>query len=136
LYGRDGDDYLAGLAGDDWLFGGNGSDYYAGDAGNDRFVFNSVSAAGVGDTMDAISDFTAGEDKIDLSMIDAMSGVAGNQAFSDTLVFAFTGQKGQLMTAIEDFGLVLSGDVNGDSKADFQIRLFDVSSLSSADLIL
>ena len=52
LYGRGGDDTLIGLAGDDTLIGG---------AHDDVFIF------GVHDGHDVITDFTNGQDKIDLS---------------------------------------------------------------------
>jgi Ca2+-binding RTX toxin-like protein len=64
LYGGPGDDTLGGENGDDLLNGGAGQDRLGGYAGNDKFVFafsqSSVLAP------DRISDFTSGNDKIDL----------------------------------------------------------------------
>jgi Ca2+-binding RTX toxin-like protein len=60
LKGGDGDDALDGGAGDDYLSGGEGSDTLTGGEGRDTFSFNKDS----GD--DVITDFTPGEDKIDL----------------------------------------------------------------------
>jgi serralysin len=76
---------LNGGAGNDRLVGGDGVDYLTGGAGNDVFV-GEINATKVGSKMgeislDVILDFGAG-DKIDLSGIDANTGVAGDQAFT------------------------------------------------------
>lgn len=69
LYGGDGNDKLKGGAGadrlyggagDDRLDGGTGNDIYQGDAGADRFMFKRHHGS------DRITDFTQGEDVIDL----------------------------------------------------------------------
>lgn len=60
LYGNSGADTLDGGAGNDRLSGGTGNDSLTGGAGEDVFVF----AQGLG--RDRISDFTAGEDQINL----------------------------------------------------------------------
>ena len=62
LYGQEGDDILSGAAGGDILQDGAGADVLAGGAGRDVFV---MSADG---EMDTITDFTVGEDRIDLSL--------------------------------------------------------------------
>ncbi len=56
-----GDDLVDGLGGNDTLNGDAGNDTLTGGAGNDVFV------AGVGEGADVITDFTSGEDVIDLS---------------------------------------------------------------------
>ena len=71
LTGGEGDDTLTGGEGDDILTGGEGDDTLTGGEGDDAFVY----AAGHGN--DTITDFTDGEDTIDLS---AFSGISG---FSD-----------------------------------------------------
>ncbi len=69
-----GDDTIAGLGGDDTLTGNAGDDTLTGGTGADTFVF----AAGHGN--DTVTDFTDGEDLIDLS---AFTGIAG---YSDLTV--------------------------------------------------
>lgn len=61
LFGGQGDDQLFGDEGDDWLSGDLGNDTLTGGAGNDTFVF----APGSGH--DKITDFTKGQDRIDIS---------------------------------------------------------------------
>lgn len=147
LFGGDGNDSLLGGTGNDQLWGGNGADLLQGDAGNDRldggtgadrltggagadrleggsgadvFVYASVldSAPG-GGNRDQIVDFTRGVDKIDLGAIDANTALGGDQAFAYIGNAAFSGTAGQLRFV----GGIVSGDVNGDGIADFQIQL-------------
>ena len=68
LIGGEGRDTLGGGEGDDWLSGGTGTDTLTGGAGADTFVY----FAGHGS--DTITDFTDGEDVIDLSLLDSISG--------------------------------------------------------------
>jgi Ca2+-binding RTX toxin-like protein len=79
LEGGAGTDYLDGGDGNDRLDGGVGSDTLRGGAGNDVFVF----AKGGGN--DLIADFTAGQDKIDLSAF-GLSGI--NQLAAKTTMTA------------------------------------------------
>jgi Ca2+-binding RTX toxin-like protein len=78
---------LAGRSGNDVLRGGAGADRLQGDSGADRFDFDTISDSGLGRAADLILDFAHAQgDRIDLSDIDAIAGVAGNQAFSATLI--------------------------------------------------
>src|SRR5262249_18197472 len=82
LTGNNGDNVLNGGAGNDRLTGGLGQDTLTGGAGNDVFAFNSVSDTLAGPlARDIITDFTPGQDKIDLSGIDANPTRKGDQAF-------------------------------------------------------
>lgn len=82
LMGGAGNDNLRGDDGNDLIIGGAGGDYMEGGAGNDVFKFNSLSdIASSGGAIDYISNFVVGEDKIDLSAIDANSKLAGKQGF-------------------------------------------------------
>ena len=70
LFGDGGGDALYGNEGNDTLDGGAGADTLTGGAGADTFVF----AAGHG--ADTITDFTPGEDRIDLSAFSGLGGFA------------------------------------------------------------
>ena len=76
---------LSGGAGNDRLIGGDGVDSLIGGLGNDIFV-GEINATKVGSkdgpvSLDRVLDFTAG-DVLDLSGIDANTGLAGDQAFT------------------------------------------------------
>jgi serralysin len=131
LDGRSGNDVLSGGAGNDSLVGGIGRDVLSGGGGADTFVFASVSHSR-GASVDTIKDFVRGSDRIDLRGIDANTKVSGNQAFSFIGKSDFSGKAGQLKFASG----VVSGDVNGDGVADFQIKVAGLSALSKGDFYL
>ena len=64
MRGGPGDDILFGEAGDDLIAGGAGSDTLTGGSGADRFVFNRPPTS---ESIDRITDFVAGEDRIALA---------------------------------------------------------------------
>jgi Ca2+-binding RTX toxin-like protein len=74
-----GNDTITGDAGSNTLTGGLGKDTLTGGAANDTFVFKQLKES-LTSAPDRITDFTTG-DKIDLSAIDANTGLAGDQAF-------------------------------------------------------
>ena len=81
LYGGPGggDDRLDGGPGNDRLYGGQGRDRLAGAAGDDRLVGGpgaDVFVVGPGEGQDTVTDFTDGEDRIDLTAF----GLAGIDA--------------------------------------------------------
>jgi Ca2+-binding RTX toxin-like protein len=87
LFGGGGNDTLVGDEGNDILSGGVGADVLSGGQGADIFKYTAVeesSGAVVNGVLqiDDITDFTQGEDKIDLSAIDANGALAGDQAFT------------------------------------------------------
>jgi hypothetical protein len=64
--------------------------------------------------------------KIDLQVIDAIKGTVANDPFHLTGNFGlggFTHQAGELRMVLTQKGTIVSGDVNGDGKADFSIFL-------------
>jgi Ca2+-binding RTX toxin-like protein len=146
LTGVSGNDVLSGLGGNDTLFGdlggdtlvgGTGRDIMTGGASGDAFDFNAVSETGTtGGTRDQIVDFAAGSDEIDLATIDANTTAGGNQAFAFIGAAAFSGVAGQLRAVQSAVNTVVSGDINGDSVADFQIQLNTVVALSAGDFVL
>jgi serralysin len=140
LYGGDGQDIVYGGNGNDVLIGDRGSDILVGGAGADRFIFADRGFDLRSDDRaisDRIGDFEVGTDKIDLRFIDANSKQIGDQAFFFTSSNAFTGQAGQL---IKEFGggrsTIISGDVDGDKKADFRIDVISTSPLLASDFLL
>jgi Ca2+-binding RTX toxin-like protein len=135
LSGYDGGDMLHGGDGDDRLAGGLGKDYLLGGSGRDVFDFDSARDSRKAGGRDVISDFTRGEDRIDLAGIDAKKG-AGNQAFKWIGTKAFSGEAGELHYLKKAGYLLVEGDVNGDGRADFQIQLDGLGALGKGDFIL
>jgi Ca2+-binding RTX toxin-like protein len=130
-------DTLIGDAGVNALNGWVGKDVLTGGAGADRFVFTAGSHSVVGANADRITDFSQAQgDRVDLSALDANSGVAGDQAFSFIGAGAFTGVAGQLHYVGSGGQTVISGDVNGDSAADFNIVLTGALSPVAGDFVL
>jgi Ca2+-binding RTX toxin-like protein len=132
LFGVRGSDVLRGGAGDDVLLPGRGGDRIAGGAGDDHFVFQTAREAGRGGWSDRIVDFGRGHDRIDLSGIDADRKADGDQAFAWLGHGDFDGHRG----ALRFDGETLSGDLNGDRKADFFIHLEGGHALSASDVLL
>ena len=129
--GGDGLDTLSAGEGDDTVLGGSGKDLISGDLGADRLAggagrdvyiyreWTDSSAASLG--VDLL--ILQGDDRIDLSRIDADETAGGDQAF--VLVEALSGEAGQLAVAY-DAGAGLTrvlGDVDGDGLADLEITL-------------
>ncbi|HEX6828423.1 MAG TPA: calcium-binding protein, partial [Burkholderiales bacterium] len=133
LDGAGGNDTLAGGLGADVLVGGAGLDRIAGGGGADRFVYNLPGESGVGVGLrDVLTDFsTVQGDRIDLSVIDANPGVAGDQAFAFIGAAAFS-DAGQVRFA----GGLLQANVGGTLAADLDVLLQGVTTLAATDLIL
>lgn len=141
LWGLNGNDTLLGGAGKDSLYGGQGrdvlnggagADVLTGNGGADRFVFASVAAA-KGDT---ITDFRPVQaDLIVLTGIDANSRLGGNQAFDFIGTEGFSAA-GQLRAVVAGGSTILTGDVNGDGRADFRIVLDGALALTEDHFLL
>ncbi len=140
INGGKGNDTLLGGKGNDTLVGGAGQDRMTGGTETDTFDFNSA-AESTTLAMDRITDFNAGQgDKIDLSTIDANTGIAGNQAFasltSNTTAFdnatSFTAA-GQLY--FDQTAQILYGNTDADVQAEFAIKLLGVASMALSDFM-
>jgi len=144
LFGNDGVDRLNGGAGDDTIVGGGGRDLMTGSTGNDVFDFNLATDSTANAQRDVISDFNAGNagtaaDVIDVSDIDAKSGVNGDQKFKYIGAADFHDVQGELRLSHAGNTVTVSGDVNGDGNADFEIALSGFANLgkfSAIDFIL
>jgi Ca2+-binding RTX toxin-like protein len=135
LIGGVGNDAVVGGDGNDVLQGGSGRDVLTGGAGNDTFDFNLATETGTTTTLaDLIQSFVRGQDRIDLSGIDANASLTGNQAFTGTLIGATTTftVAGQLRFS----NGYLYGNTDTDSSAEFVIQITGVTSLASSDFVL
>lgn len=126
LLGEDGTDKLLGGADGDLLRGGLGSDTQTGGSGADTFLFITAGEAGKGADRDKITDFLSGTDKLDLAGIMAGQTFIGGQGFHK-----LAGE----IRYVQATG-ILSGDLNGDAKADWQLELGAGTLLVGTDLIL
>lgn len=131
-------DVLIGNSAANNLTGGHGRDTLTGGKGADRFDFNSLADSKTGSNRDVMQDFhRAQHDKIDLAGIDADTHLTGNQAFH------FIGRQGfssgggpHVYGELRFENGLLEGDVNGDGRADFQIKVAHVTSLVASDFFL
>lgn len=134
LYGDKMANGLQGGAGNDILVGGVGADILSGGLGKDTFVLTALGDSKAGG-YDTITDFSHAQgDRIDLSLLDASTKIAGDNAFS--LVSAFTHVAGQLISVAETGGYFVQGDVNGDGFADFGLHVVTSTQLVVSDFIL
>ncbi|WP_342153515.1 hypothetical protein [Methylorubrum sp. SB2] len=135
---------LTGNAGINILTGGAGADRLTGGLGRDTFDFNIKTDSGTtATTRDVILDFKQGEDRIDLSTIDANGALAGDAfTFLIKAGSAFTGKAGQLTFSIENptgtanDRTIIQADMDGNKIADFQIELKGLYTLTAADFVL
>jgi Ca2+-binding RTX toxin-like protein len=147
--GTSNDDVLIGNSGDNVLTGGGGHDILTGGAGNDTFRFNHQSdspgvplGTAIFTSLDQVTDFTPGQDHIDLR------GLANETAGHVPLNFTdhFTaGAAGQVVAAFmsdgtsQHTGFLVAADLNGDQTADFEIFVHTTVShvhLGASDFLL
>lgn len=158
LFGQDGDDTLFGGAGydlldggmgndalfggfqDDTLVGGFGVDILNGGGGDDIFVFNTVadSAYGTPDTIQGFDGAGApGGDVIDLSAIDAVVYLDGNQTFSFRGLIPNREYSGFVSTAVwvQEFDgqTRVYAKVNNGLHPDIEIRIDDGLDVQASD---
>lgn len=143
LRGHAGNDRISGLGGNDVLIGGAGKDVLFGGAGHDIFKFDKLTDSSLqGGGRDLIRDFKHGVDDFDVRTIDANSKIAGNQAFKFIGSDQFHNIAGELRVLQVDRSgttldyTVVSADVNGDGRADFQVFLTGLNTLTAGDFLL
>jgi Ca2+-binding RTX toxin-like protein len=132
LLGFGGNDTLYGGAGADGLAGGSGKDILFGNEDGDYFQFFSIKDSGMtAATRDVIMDFEQGSDFIDVSILDALRGVGGTFIG----VQNFHKLAGEYRQSDSGTNTIVSGDINGDGKADFSIELKGHFVLQSGDFV-
>ncbi|MBJ6123250.1 M10 family metallopeptidase C-terminal domain-containing protein [Sphingomonas mollis] len=151
LDGGDGDDFLDGGANEDILIGGAGNDILdggssedilTGGAGRDIFRFSKASDTGTSRaSRDVITDFIRGEDRIDLSLIDANTRVAGDQAFTllsgTNAKFTAPGQLRVVYQVIDGVEhTILEGNTDTGSLAEFSVDLVGHFTFTPSDFML
>ena len=103
------------------------------DTARDVFVFRGTGDSVRGSQRDTILQFRAGQDDIDLSLIDANAARGGNQAFA----FAGTAAASHSVWYVrQGDGILVRGDVDGNKTADFEIWVDDATRLGAGDFIL
>ncbi|PRD40218.1 UNVERIFIED_CONTAM: frpA [Trichonephila clavipes] len=128
LNGGKGADHLDGGAGADTLVGGDGRDMLTGGAGGDLFVFSSAGhSAPDGASRDLVTDFTQGEDLIDLA------GLGRLHWQGDA---AFDGAAGALRASVTGDTTLIEADLDGDGRADFSLELTGQHQLLASDFLL
>lgn len=138
LNGALGNDSLDGGAGSDRLYGGVGADTLTGGDSADVFHFNttgdsSPDAAG----RDVIVDFKHSQgDRIDIHHIDADTHKRGNQAFEFIGENRFHHHEGDLRVSHKDGDTFVIGDVDGDRRADFTVKIEGDAHLRAGDFLL
>ncbi|MDQ0323457.1 hypothetical protein QO002_005663 [Pararhizobium capsulatum DSM 1112] len=158
LDGKGGNDIIRGGGGNDTLIGGTGIDTLYGGAGNDVFKFvttqdsapgfsgfvnnGSLSPLSGAGKRDIIADFGLGDDRLDVSKIDANTKLGGDQAFTWKGTGNFSGTSGDLLYRVYDLvgtandKTIVYGDVDLNGRADFQIELAGIHHLARGDFIL
>ncbi len=133
VLGFGGSDTIRGNGGADSISGGAGRDHLYGGASADDFIFDDLQTGRGTAARDVIYDFMPRSDDLDLRQIDANSRRAGDQNFD------FGGTRAganDVWFARSGNNLIVFGDTNGDARADFEIELRGVSSLTAGDFIL
>jgi Ca2+-binding RTX toxin-like protein len=139
LYGRGGDDYLGGSNGADTLIGGLGKDTInvasnLVDSFRDVVRYESLKDSGTtAAARDDIFSFMKGQDKIDLSKLDANLSLKGNQAFK--VVKGFTKAFGEVKLVKSGADTIVQIDGDKDKAVDMIIFVANAH-LTKGDFIL
>lgn len=132
------DNTIAGNSGDNRIVGAAGADRLYGEGGADTFQYRALGDSTVSSSgRDFIVDFSKTQgDHIDLHLIDANNAAGGNQAFTFIGNQGFHDTAGELRAVYSGANTLVTGDVNGDGRADFAIALKGHIPLNAGDFIL
>ncbi len=126
INGGKGVDFITGGLGKDTLTGGNQTDY---------FIFTDSLESSAGAARDRITDFSLGNDIIDVSSIDAISGGSDDGfVFKSQAAFDGAGQLRYFVTA--GGNTIVEADTDGNLAADFQIVLNGSIAFTEDEFIL
>jgi Ca2+-binding RTX toxin-like protein len=132
LQGSAHDDTLKGDGAANWLDGAGGVDQLKGNGGADTFFFMPTTT-GLSADADTVLDFNKAQgDKIQLFGMDGWVPID----FSFIAGAAFSGAEGEVRFAQAGNETWISGDVDGDAAADFQIRCIGLIDFTAGDFIL
>ncbi len=131
LSGDLGNDTLVAGGGNDRLIGGSGSDWLTGELGSDRFAYLLSSDSDGVISLDLITDFLSGIDKIDLN---AVRSELGGRSFAYIGSNAFNSLDATGQIRFDQQRLYISTDT--DNQAEMQIQLAGVTSMQTSDFIL
>jgi uncharacterized protein (TIGR01370 family) len=132
-------DTINGGVGADKINGDTGADILTGGAGSDIFKYAAASDSGIWDwTIDRITDFEIGLDKLNFAKIDARPELAGDQAFRFVGTGSFSGGAGCIRYTNSGSDLRVEVDLDGGGSADMVIILENRagSVLTAADFVL
>jgi len=144
LVGNSAANTLSGGHGNDTIHGSGGRDIIVGGVGNDSFTFAWTSDSAKSETAsDVITDFVRGQDKLDLSAIDAFAGSEtndvfiwnGTSAFSNASAGEVRFQKFDNSGSFNDYTMVWI-DNNDTAGVEMAVRLTGLFNLSASDFIL
>ena len=136
IIGGDGADRINGGEGKDVLDGGFGADQLTGGSGPDRFVFVDDDLNRAFAT-DRVTDFSQREgDLLDVAGIDAKTDTDVLDAFRFIGTREFGKNAGELRYEIAGSQTRVSGDTDGDGRADFTLQLTGKFRLDARDFVL
>lgn len=142
LYGDIGDDILSGQSGSDVIVGGLGRDTLTGGLDIDYFKFGMADSSVSASTIDVITDFTTGVDRIELEFLNRNGvGIGYSEAAITTNSFTDALASAQAMLSGGNWVAFVAGsidgwlfwDQNGDGVIDQSILLKGVGSLGGFD---
>ena len=135
VLGRSGDDVIDARGGADLIDGGAGADTMTGGTGFDTFRYQLAGESTLS-ARDTITDFTSGQDAIDLAAIDA-GAAPGNQALAFIGTAGFSGNgTGEVRYGTASGNTTVIVDTDGNGSADMAIFLTGVTSLAAGDFVL